>query len=29
MREIALTRDLLNSHKIGFHHGKMLEEQEL
>ncbi len=26
MKEIALTRDLLNSHKILFHYGKMLEE---
>lgn len=26
MNEIALTRDLLNSHKILFHYGKMLED---
>lgn len=26
MKEIALTRDLLNSHKILFHYGKMLED---
>lgn len=26
MKEIALTRDLLNSHKILFHYGNMLEE---
>lgn len=26
MKEIALTRDLLNSHKILFHYGQMLEE---
>lgn len=26
MKEIALTRDLLNSNKILFHYGKMLEE---
>lgn len=26
MKEIALTRDLLNSNKIMFHFGKILEE---
>lgn len=26
MKEIALSRDLLNSNKILFHYGKMLED---